>query len=145
MTSTQAVMSSRDSGLTATASHIVHRLADAAVEDMRARYDLGRMLLTLREQRRRGGGTGTLLRLAEHMGVDPSALRRYAHVCETIAADEFEALTRLRTGRGGTLTWSHVELLSRAKCAERRRALAAAVAAEELSVRALSDRLRAER
>ena len=43
-----ARQSELDSRIGAITSHIVRRLADAAVEDMRARYDFGRVLLTLR-------------------------------------------------------------------------------------------------
>jgi hypothetical protein len=134
-----------DSRVGAITSHIVRRLADAAVEDMRARYDLGRVLHTLRHQDRRASGTGVLRLLAHQLGVDPSALRRYAQVSDVIAARELDWLMHLRNARGEPLTWSHVEILARVRSPERRRVLAASITREGLSVRALSQRLRAER
>jgi hypothetical protein len=134
-----------DPRLSAIALHIVQRIADAAIEDMRARYDLGRILHTLRRSERGGVGAGPLRRLAERLGLDPSVLRRYAQVSETIPPREFAALLRLTNWRGEPLTWSHIELLARVRNPERRKALATAVAEGNLSVRALAARLRAER
>jgi hypothetical protein len=79
--------------------------------------------------------------LAKRLGVDPSALRRYARVSETITSREFAWLMKQRTPRGAPLTWSHVEVLARERDADRRQALALAVAAEDLSVRALATRV----
>src|ERR1700723_1547112 len=73
-----ARQSELDSRIGAITSHIVRRLADAAVEDMRARYDFGRVLLTLRSESRNPAGAGVLRLLANQLEVDPSALRRYA-------------------------------------------------------------------
>jgi hypothetical protein len=130
-----------DERLEVITSHIVRRLADAAVEDMRARYDFGKVLQTLKRGAK-DGVTGTQIRvLAERLDVDPSALRRYARVSETISAREFAWMMRLRNARGGPLTWSHVELLARVSAAERRRSLAAAIAQHELSVRDLAKRV----
>jgi hypothetical protein len=127
-----------DARVDAITTHIVQRLAAAAVEDMRARYDFGRVLLSVRQGKR---GSGTLTVLADRLGVDPSALRRYARVSDTIPAREFAWLMRLRTVVGAPLTWSHVELLARERSVERRRALATAIAEEALSVRAAGKRL----
>src|SRR6516165_9153116 len=112
---------------------------------MRARYDFGRVLHSLRQHRSKAGGIGALRLLSKRLGVDPSALRRYARVSETISAREFAWLMKQRTPRGAPLTWSHVELLARERDPERRRALALGVVAEDLSVRALSTRLLKER
>jgi hypothetical protein len=133
-----------DPRLSAIALHIVQRIADAAIEDMRARYDLGRILQTLRRAER-VGGAGPLRRLAERLGLDPSVLRRYAQVSETIGPREFGWLLRLTNWRGEPLTWSHIELLARVRTQERRKLLATSVAEGNLSVRALAARLRSER
>jgi hypothetical protein len=127
------------------ASHISRRLADAAVEDMRARYDFGRVLHTLRNRGRGADGAGVLRLLADRLGVDPSALRRYAQVSDVIPSKEFDWMMRLTTSRGEPLTWSHVELLARVRSADRRRQLATAVVREGLAVRGLSERIRAAR
>ncbi|HEY1690875.1 MAG TPA: hypothetical protein VGG39_01860 [Polyangiaceae bacterium] len=127
----------------AIASHIVQRLADAAIDDMRARYDFGRILHELRSERRGAGQTGAVRILAERLGVDASALRRYAQVSAVIPEREFDWMMRLGNERGEPLTWSHIELLARVLDVEKRRQLASAVAREGLSVRALLGRLRA--
>jgi hypothetical protein len=134
-----------DSRIGAITSHIVRRLADAAVEDMRARYDFGRVLLTLRSENRSVAGAGVLRLLANQLEIDPSALRRYAQVSEVIAAREFDWLMRLINKRGAPLTWSHIEILARVRSPEQRRQLATAIARESLSVRGLSERLREQR
>jgi len=140
-----AANSGLDPRIEAIASHIGRRLADAAVEDMRARYDFGRVLHTLRNRGRGLEGAGALRVLAGRLAVDPSALRRFAQVSDVIPPGEFQWMMRLRSPRGAPLTWSHVELLARLRSAEKRRALATAVVEEELSVRALFQRLRSHR
>jgi hypothetical protein len=127
-----------DQRVSAITSHIVRRLADATVEDMRARYDFGRVLQTLRSRGRGAAGTGILRGIADRLRVDPSALRRYAHVSEAISPLEFAWMTDLTSARGVPLTWSHVELLARVSDAERRRQLALATVEQDLSVRDLS-------
>ena len=134
-----------DPRIEAVTTHIVHRLAAAAVDDMRARYDFGRVLQSLRQHRSKAGGVGALRLLSKRLGVDPSALRRYARVSETISSREFGWLMKQRTPRGAPLTWSHVELLSRERDPDRRTALATMAAAEDLSVRALASRINERR
>jgi hypothetical protein len=127
-----------ESRVTAITWHIVQRLAAAAADDVEARYDLGKVLLALRN----GAAERSALRvLAEGLGFDPSALRRYARVRSTIPPDEFTTLSGLRTGRGMPLSWSHIELLAREPNRKRRMELATAVVTEDLSVRALNSRL----
>jgi hypothetical protein len=126
----------------AVAQHLVSRLADAAVEDMRARYDLGDAFCILRRLVPRVVSAPILNSVARWMRVHPSALRRYARATETIGRPEFEHLSDLRTRRGSSLTWSHVERLALELDAPRRRELAAAIVDEDLSVRALAARLK---
>jgi hypothetical protein len=130
-----------DERLEAITSHIVRRLADAAVDDMRARYDFGKVLQTLKRGTRQGVTGAQIRALAERLDVDASALRRYARVSETIPPREFAWMMRLRDARGGPLTWSHVELLARVTADERRRSLALSVAQQGLSVRELAARV----
>lgn len=131
--------------VSAITSHIIRRLADAAVQDMRARYDFGRVLEMVRRSGRGEMGAGMLRRIADVLQTHTSALRRYARVSETIPPQEFAWLTRLTNERGVPLTWSHVELLARVRSAERRKQLAAAVMERNLSVRALAALVRAAR
>ena len=131
----QVLLASR---VTAITGHIVQRLAAAAVDDVEARYDLGKVLLTLRNE---SAERSALRVLAESLGFDPSALRRYARVRTTICPDEFTWLSTLRTRRGMPLSWSHIELLAREPNRQRRMELATAVVTEDLSVRALHSRL----
>jgi hypothetical protein len=122
--------------------HVVLRLADAAIEDIKARYDLGEVVCTLRRIMPRGAAAVEVKSIAKVMGVHASALRRYARVTEAIDGHEFAQLLRLRTGRGMSLTWSHVEHLALVHEPVRRRALALAAVHESLSVRALAQRIR---
>lgn len=124
--------------MTAITGHIVQRLAAAAVDDVHARYDLGKVLLTLRHE---SSQRSALRVLAQRLGFDPSALRRYARVSSTILPDEFAWLTGLRMRRGMPLSWSHIELLARERDRTRRTELATAVVEGDLSVRALNLRL----
>ena len=112
---------------------------------MRARYDFGRILNTVRNRGRGADGAGALRLLAKRLRVDTSALRRFAQVSDVIPPGEFQWMMRLRTPLGAPLTWSHVELLARVRTSEKRRALASAVVEEELSVRALFKRFGAHR
>lgn len=120
--------------------HVVQRLADAAVQDMQARYDLGGVVQHLRQ---RSGGV--VQQFADFLGIDPTAVRRYAGVFATIPPREFAWMLRLRSARGEPLTWSHVELLARVPDAERRKKLAAAVVKDGLAVRDLARRVRGAR
>jgi hypothetical protein len=126
----------------AVTSHIFARIAAASVDDVQARYDLGTVLLRLRRDAAGERSRPAVRALAERLGVDPSALRRYARVAETIGAEELGWLVKLRSARGMPLSWSHLDLLSRVRDAPRRRVLAEAVVAEDLTVRALTIRLR---
>jgi hypothetical protein len=116
----------------------LERIASAAVDDMRARYDFGGVLGALREVR---GAEGLVDMIARRLEVDASALRRYARTHEVIPATEFEWLMGLRTRLGDAITWSHVELLAREPDKKKRMALARSIAREDLSVRALSARV----
>lgn len=79
------------------------------------------------------------------MGVDVSALRRYARVSETLRPPEFEALVSRRTTAGLALTWSHLELIARVRSRNRRQAIARLCFEESLSVRGLAAVVERER
>jgi hypothetical protein len=129
-----------DRSVPAVVSHIIERMAAAAVADARARYDFGVVLHFLRY-----GDCATSPRiseLAETLGVDTSALHRCARVSEVIAPDEFAWLAELRTERGMPLAWSHIERLARERSGKRRQVLAIEAVREALSVRALDARMK---
>jgi hypothetical protein len=121
---------------------LIERLADAGVADMRARYDLGGIVHKLRYDRAREFGALTLANLAHAINLHPNTLHRYARVRESIALSEFEELLELRTPHGLPLSWSHLEVLARARRADVRRRCAREVAAESLPVRVAAKRLR---
>jgi len=122
----------------------LRRIAGAAVDDVRARHELGVALHAVRYCET-ADGARTLQHLANQLGVDVSALRRCARVAETIDANQLTAILQLRTAKGLPLTWSHLETLSLERNIRQREALAVAAAAEDLSVRALSSRVRRKR
>lgn len=116
----------------------VERIASAAADDMRARYDFGTALAALRDATH---VAWFIDEVAHMLDVDPSALRRMAHATEVIPPEEFEWLSNLRTRNGKALAWSQIELLARQHDPKRRRQLAMAIAREDLSVRALAKRV----
>src|SRR5260221_12212086 len=94
----------------AIASTTSRRLAAAADEDMRARYELG---LTLRAVRNGESGAEPVLdAVADALGVHPSLLRRYIRVATVITQAQFEVFVAMRNHRGMPMTWSHLEHLA---------------------------------
>jgi hypothetical protein len=126
----------------ATAVQISNRLAEAAVEDLRARYELGRLVHRLRYDSAEPHAMRAISKLAGACGLRVATLRRYARVTEMIRPVEFDELTRNRGPRGPSLTWSHIEELAEARNSEVRRKCAEAAVSEALSVSALRARVR---
>jgi hypothetical protein len=121
---------------------LLQRIADAAVEDARARYELGRLVHRLRRNSTVDVTTSLLARLGQSLGLKPDTLRRYARVSEMIGSQEFEEYMHLRGPHGLPLRWSHIEELSEARSAIERRECAKDAAARALSVRMLRARIR---
>jgi DNA-binding response OmpR family regulator len=117
-------------------SRLLAGMAEAAVAELRAQYEIGQFVHRLRYP-----GPGEIWRLqdlialGQRLNLHPSALRRRARVSETMRPDEFEALASLRTPRGLPLTWSHFELLSKVRSRSRREAIARRAAVGDLGVR----------
>jgi len=124
----------------AVASATSRRLAAAAEQDMRARYDLGRTLRSIREGSCRADSF--LDAVAQALAVHPSLLRRYIRVATLIAPSQFEAFASLRDPRGMPLTWSHVEHLADVRSKTQRTLIAEEAVAQSLSVRALRLQIR---
>jgi hypothetical protein len=129
----------------ATAAHVAERLTTAAVDDIWARYDLGRIVHQIRYDSSGDLTARTLANLARALGMHPSALRRYARVTERIAPSELAELLELRDPHGRPLSWSHFEKLAEAPAADMRRRCAKEVIAATLSVLQVAARLRALR
>lgn len=127
----------------AAAAQIASRIADAAAEDLRARYELGRLVHHLRYDSSDRHASRAISKLGLASGLAVATLRRYARVTEMIKPLEFEELTRARGPRGPSLTWSHIEELAEARSTELRRRCAVAAVNESLSVSALRARVRA--
>ncbi len=127
----------------ALATRIADRIAQAAVDDLRARYELGRLVHELRYDGSDHEILRDLSKLGAACGLAAATLRRYARVSETINQREFSDLTRPRGPRGPSLTWSHIEELAEARSSEVRRKCAEAAITESLSVSALRARVRA--
>jgi hypothetical protein len=126
----------------ALAAQIAERIAQAAVADLRARYELGRLVHRLRYDSSDDDVRRDISRLEAACGLAAATLRRYARVSETINPTEFDDLTRPRGPRGPSLTWSHIEELAEARSPEVRRQCAEAAVTHSLSVSALRARLR---
>jgi hypothetical protein len=123
-------------------ARVVLRMAQARVEEMRARYHLGGLLREARRGKLDLQAAAVVASLHSVTRIHPSALRRHARVAETMGNDEFASLTSLRGSDGLPLTWSHLELLSEVRPAARRRELAELAVCEGLSVRRLAARIR---
>jgi hypothetical protein len=124
-------------GIVATTSR---RLAAAAEEELRARYQLGAMLRVARAGE--SGGAHVLAAVAEALGVHPSLLRRYVRVATAIAPAQFDLLATMRNDLGMPMTWSHFEHLAEIRSAKMRVLMAEHAISNRLSVRALKRRVR---
>jgi hypothetical protein len=126
------------------ATRLLTSMAEAAVADLKAQYQVG---CAIHELRYPAPGESPdargLAALGKRLGLDPSALRRRARVTETIGPHEFAMIVELRSARGLPLTWSHLEVLSTVRSRARREAIAREVAEGELSVRQCSAMARA--
>jgi AraC-like DNA-binding protein len=131
--------------LWAAAALVSERLTAAAIDDVWARYDLGRIVHQIRYDPSGDLTARTLTNLARALGMHPSALRRYARVTERIAPCEFAELLQLRDRHGRPLSWSHFEKLAETPGADLRRRCANEVIAATLSVHQVAARLRALR
>jgi hypothetical protein len=118
-------------------------MAEAAVNDMRARYDLGRVINSLRYDSSNAFTARTLANVARVLNLKPSTLRCYARVAARIRAVEFDEYVNLRGSHGTRLTWSHIEELAETRGSDVRRKLAAEAVFKALSVGALRNRVRA--
>jgi hypothetical protein len=127
----------------AAAAQIANRIAEAAAEDLRARYELGRLVHSLRYDSADRHALRVVSKLGVASGLAVATLRRYARVTEMIKPHEFDELTSARGPRGPSLTWSHIEELAEARNTEVRRRCAEAAVSESLSVSALRARVRA--
>jgi hypothetical protein len=127
----------------ALATQIADRIAQAAVDDIRARYELGRLVHRLRYDDSGNEVLQDVSGLGAACGLAAATLRRYARVSETIKPSEFDELTRQRGPRGPSLTWSHIEELAEARNSAVRRKCAEAAVTESLSVSTLRARVRA--
>lgn len=119
---------------------ISRRLAIAAEEDIRARYDLGRALRAVRDGE--PAAVQALEAVADALGVHWTLLRRYVRVATVIPPAQLEAFVALRSQRGMPMTWSHLEHLAEIRSARMRAVFAARIAAEGWSVRALKANVR---
>jgi hypothetical protein len=118
--------------------HLVARVIAIATADVTVRYDLGRMVHTLRYGSSTRRTTPSIAVLARLLDMHRTRLDRYARTAATIPPGEFAELVQLRTPRGFPLTWSHFELLARIRGAGARRTMAKAAADSALSVHALA-------
>ncbi|HLK40129.1 MAG TPA: hypothetical protein VKU41_25410 [Polyangiaceae bacterium] len=123
----------------AVVAHIMARVAEASVDDLRARYDLGRVVHHLRYD---PSQAGVLTRLAHDLGMHPSALHRYARVTERVCPEEFAQILQLRDAHGQPLTWSHLERIAEVRSAAARRRVAEEAVSGLLSVRAVRHLIR---
>jgi hypothetical protein len=140
---TQRARRGMPSRVSAVAEHIRERLAEAAVQDMWARYDLGRIVHQIRYDESGHFTARTVLNLAREFQLHLSRLSRYSRVAETIGPREFAEYMGMRNSWGQPLTWSHIERIAEIRDVDLRRRCAEEVISGLLSVRELVARVRA--
>jgi hypothetical protein len=118
------------------AEHFRMRVADAAVDDLRARYDFGCVLHDVRYGRWASMGRSPIDELGQVLRAHPSALHRQARVFEVIRPEEFGLLLEARFSDGRPMSWSHFERLATVRSRLERLTLARRIAEDGLSVRA---------
>jgi hypothetical protein len=129
-----------DSGMMEAAADIARRIAAAGLEEVHAKYALGRLAHEARYSPGRSS-CFSLSNLAASFRIDPSGLRRIARVTERIGQQEFAWLMSLRSPTGRALSWTHLERLATVRPSARRKDLAVATLAEELTVASLAARI----
>jgi len=128
--------------LEAMASRIVERLVKIALDDIRVRYELGQLVHTACQAKRRASGSTALERLSLTLDVHSTALRRHARVSAMFTQGDLEAVLSLRRPNGLPVTWSHLELFSEVTNRDARWRFVHLAVAEGLSVRALAAQIR---
>jgi hypothetical protein len=124
------------------AKHLVRGMAQTAVEDMRTRYALGKLIHRLRYGVPDDAKTRTLVKFGKMFKLKPASLRQLARVTETIPLEEFERCVTSRGPDGFFLSWSHIEELAEVRNVAARRQHAEAAIAGSLSVSELRFRIR---
>ena len=123
-------------------AHVLARVTGSFAEARRsqvwARFAAGDAVNVLRQP---AGSSGEIRALAACLDIDESGLMRLARTSALIHPPERLALLGLNDARGLPLSWSHLELLARARGADRRLHLAQCALAEGISVRELRERL----
>jgi hypothetical protein len=141
----------RDSGMRAVMNDALRRtceaiqklLAQAAVEEIDTRYNVGVHIQTIVDAARaKTYGDRAVERLAEELGRDARSLYRYALVAKMVSEREMAALSRRANAHGEPLSWSHWVELTRARKAWRQWFERAVT--ESWSVRRLARELDAE-
>jgi hypothetical protein len=116
-------------------------MAEAAVEDMRARYELGCLVHGLRYGLADEIKTRALAKFGRMFRVGPATLWQYARVTRVIGREEFQGYLAARGPHGFALTWSHIEELARVRNSVARGRCAEQAVGEALSVGELRVRI----
>jgi hypothetical protein len=107
------------------------------VHDIRVRYEVGRLVATLKKHPDRYG-EGAVTVVARKLGEDVPTLYRYAGVAESWSLPEVESMLARRGVDGRSPSWSHLVTLTPVKAQDVRRELFEQVVRDRLSVAELS-------
>ncbi|HEY3822676.1 MAG TPA: hypothetical protein VGL81_36175 [Polyangiaceae bacterium] len=129
-----------DDRLATTTARALERMTRARSDELRARYELGRIVHFARYDETRG--SEAVRELATVTSLDISAVRRLARVTEIVGPKEFETWLAASLAHGYAFTWSHLEVLANIRVRAARAKLATEAIAARMSVRELRARLR---
>jgi len=118
------------------ARDVMERFASMTVEDVRGRYSIGRLVLTL------GSEEVPVAGLARIVGCSTKALYQYCVVAKRFREDELEHWLARRSADGQPPSWSHFVLLCSVASRSRRAAILEQWLAEPVGVRELAAKMR---
>lgn len=117
------------------------QLAKADQDDMRARYETGRLVLAAMDKSKYGAKA--VQRAAEEVCRDVDTLYQYKDVAKAWSEKEFAKLAQRRGKKGTPLSFNHLVVLAKVKEPTRRDELVEQVFRDELHVRALKTLVKA--
>jgi hypothetical protein len=117
------------------------QLAKADQDDMRARYETGRLVLAAMDKSKYG--QKAVKRAAKEVGRDVDTLYQYKSVADAWSKEEFEALVQRKGKTGTPLSFNHLVVLAKVKEPTRRDELVEQAFRDALHVRALKTLVKA--
>lgn len=116
-------------------------LASSEKQDVRTRYEIGRVVAQVRGERAKYG-SDAVGKLERALGLDENTLRRYERIANTWTPTQVSTLLKRTNPYGRPLSWSHLDVLAEVVDEKKRESLLKQALREGLSVRELAKRVR---